>query len=217
VRSNDGELFGVSGCNRTLTFRDLFSIVTEITGIPTENIRLFSGKKLLTSSFKLAACNLKNHSVLYLHTFRLCGGGGVLHSSLHCTQLVATDFLVQETAVTPVVLSFVIPVGTTAPSVDKIVVIQRWTRNVKELLVQVLTATLYNAGDRRDNYISNTPPKRECVRSVSSGVHLALLNLLKGNTVPKKERSPNIIAAYRIQRRRTASCKMAMNPLSGQI
>ena len=55
------------------------------------------------------------------------------------------------------------------------------------------------------------------MRSVSSAVHLALLNLLNGNTVPKKERSPNVIAAYRIQRRRIASCKMAMNPLSGQI
>ena len=64
---------------------------------------------------------------------------------------------------------------------------------------------------------SNTPSKTERVRSVSSGVHITLLNLLKGNTVPKKERTPNVVAAYRILRRNIASCKMTMNPLSGQI
>ena len=46
---------------------------------------------------------------------------------------------------------------------------------------------------------------------------MTLLNLLKGNTVPKKERTPNVVAAYRILRRKIASCKMTMNPLSGQI
>ena len=43
------------------------------------------------------------------------------------------------------------------------------------------------------------------------------MNLLKGNTVPKKEWTKNIIAAYRIQRRKIASFKETLNPLSGDI
>ena len=48
-------------------------------------------------------------------------------------------------------------------------------------------------------------------------MHSALLNLLKGNTVPKKEWTKNIVAAYRIQRRKLASCKETRNPLTGDI
>ena len=34
-------VFSVSGCNKSLIFRDLFSIVKGITGIPRENIKTF--------------------------------------------------------------------------------------------------------------------------------------------------------------------------------
>ena len=66
------------------------------------------------------------------------------------------------------------------------------------------------------------PPQRMqeklVIRSVTSGVHRALLDiLLSGRSVPKKERTPQIVAAYRIKMRRIASCAMIMNPLSGEI
>ena len=53
------------------------------------------------------------------------------------------------------------------------------------------------------------------IRSVSSEIYVALLNLLKGHSVPKKERTPTVIAAYRIKLRRIASYATVMNPLSG--
>ena len=52
---------------------------------------------------------------------------------------------------------------------------------------------------------------------MSSEVHLALISLLRGNTVPKKERTPYMIAAYRIKMRRTASWDTVMNTLSGKM
>ena len=55
------------------------------------------------------------------------------------------------------------------------------------------------------------------VRSVSSEVHSALLSLLRGISVPKKERTPHTIAAYRIKMRRIASCATVTNPLSGKM
>ena len=58
---------------------------------------------------------------------------------------------------------------------------------------------------------------KDHIRSVSAGVHSALLNLLKGCTVPKKEWTQNIVAAYRIQRRKIASFKETLNPLTGKI
>ena len=58
---------------------------------------------------------------------------------------------------------------------------------------------------------------KDHIRSVSAGVYSALLNLLKGNTVPKKEWTKNIVAAYRIQRRKIASLKQTLNPLTGNI
>ena len=65
------------------------------------------------------------------------------------------------------------------------------------------------------------PPQRMqeklVIRSVTSGVHRALLDILSGYSVPKKERTPQIVAAYRIKMRRIASCAMIMNPLSGEI
>ena len=64
---------------------------------------------------------------------------------------------------------------------------------------------------------SITPPMRDHIRSISAGVHSALLNLLKGYTVPKKEWTKNIVAAYRIQRRKIASFKQMCNPLTGEI
>ena len=51
------------------------------------------------------------------------------------------------------------------------------------------------------------------IRSVSSEIYVALLNLLKGHSVPKKERTPTVIAAYKL--RRIASYATVMNPLSG--
>ena len=54
------------------------------------------------------------------------------------------------------------------------------------------------------------------IRSISSEVHSALLDLLRGHTLPKKERTPQIIAAYRIKMRRIASNASILNPLSGQ-
>ena len=53
------------------------------------------------------------------------------------------------------------------------------------------------------------------IRSVSSEIYVALLNLLKGHSVPKKERTPTVIAAYLIKLRRIASYATVMNPLSG--
>ena len=53
------------------------------------------------------------------------------------------------------------------------------------------------------------------IRSVSSEVYVALLNLLKGHRVPKKERTPTVIAAYHIKLRLIASYATVMNPLSG--
>ena len=66
------------------------------------------------------------------------------------------------------------------------------------------------------------PPQRMqeklVIHSVTSGVHRALLDiLLSGRSLPKKERTPQIVAAYRIKMRRIASCAMIMNPLSGEI
>ena len=65
------------------------------------------------------------------------------------------------------------------------------------------------------------PPQRMqeklVIHSVTSGVHRALLDVLSGRSVPKKERTPQIVAAYRIKMRRIASCAMIMNPLSGEI
>ena len=55
---------------------------------------------------------------------------------------------------------------------------------------------------------------KDHIRSVSAGVYSALLNLLKGNNVPKKEWTKNIVAAYRIQRRKI---KQTLNPLTGNI
>ena len=43
------------------------------------------------------------------------------------------------------------------------------------------------------------------------------MNLLKGYTVPKKKWTRNIVAAYRIQRRKIASFKQTLNPLTGKI
>ena len=67
-------------------------------------------------------------------------------------------------------------------------------------------------------YIQNKiPPKRQhgkiTIRSVSSEVYLGLLALLRGCSVPRKERTPHVVAAYCI---RIASCAMVLNPLSGQ-
>ena len=65
------------------------------------------------------------------------------------------------------------------------------------------------------------PPQRMqeklVIHSVTSGVHRALLDILSGRSVPKKERTPQIVAAYRIKMRKIASCAMIMNPLSGEI
>ena len=55
------------------------------------------------------------------------------------------------------------------------------------------------------------------VRSVSSEVHSALLMLLRGVNIPKKERTPHINTAYRIKMRRIASCATVRNPLSGKM
>ena len=65
------------------------------------------------------------------------------------------------------------------------------------------------------------PHQRPCgkitIRSVSSEVYSALLDdLLRGHTVPKKERTPHIIVAYRIKMRRIASYATVLNPLNGQ-
>ena len=54
------------------------------------------------------------------------------------------------------------------------------------------------------------------MRCVSSEVHSVLLSILQGNIVPKKERTPPVLAAYRIKRRRVASCATVTNPLSGK-
>ena len=50
---------------------------------------------------------------------------------------------------------------------------------------------------------------------MSFEVFTALLNLLKGHSVPKKERSPHVIAAYRIKMKRIASYGTVLNPLTG--
>ena len=52
--------------------------------------------------------------------------------------------------------------------------------------------------------------------SVSSEVYSALLALLRGCSVPMKERTPHVVAAYHINMKRIASCAMVLNPLSGQ-
>ena len=53
---------------------------------------------------------------------------------------------------------------------------------------------------------SKTLSTKVTIRSVSSEVYVALLNLLKGHSVPKKERTAPVIAAYHTT---------VMNPLSG--
>ena len=53
------------------------------------------------------------------------------------------------------------------------------------------------------------------IRSVSSEVYVALFNLLKNHSVPKKERTPTVITAYRIKLRHITSYATVMNPLSG--
>ena len=62
---------------------------------------------------------------------------------------------------------------------------------------------------------SKTLSTKVTIRSVSSEVYVALLNLLKGHSVPKKERTAPVIAAYPIKLRRIASYTTLMNPLSG--
>ena len=52
--------------------------------------------------------------------------------------------------------------------------------------------------------------------SVFSEVYSALLALLRACSVLRKKRTPHVVAAYRINMKRIASCAMVLNPLSGQ-
>ena len=56
------------------------------------------------------------------------------------------------------------------------------------------------------------------VRCVRSGVHSALIRILKGGCVPKKDRTTDEIAAYRIKQRSGLSTMVDVvkNPLSGK-
>ena len=48
-------------------------------------------------------------------------------------------------------------------------------------------------------------------------MYSALLAILRGCSVPRKKRTPHVVAAYHIAKyEKIASCAMVLNPLSGQ-
>ena len=68
----------------------------------------------------------------------------------------------------------------------------------------------------KDNKTAEKQHVKIDIRSVSSGVHSALLHVLAGNPVPRKDRTPAILAAYRIKSRKIAQLSNINNPLNGQ-
>ena len=64
---------------------------------------------------------------------------------------------------------------------------------------------------------NETSHRFKAVRSVSSGVHTSLLQILQGEAIPKKNRSLYDIAAYRIKNKPgLASVCNTRNPLTGR-
>ena len=69
----------------------------------------------------------------------------------------------------------------------------------------------------KDNKTAEKQHVKIDIRSVSSGVHSAPLHVLAGNPVPRKDRTPAILAAYRIKSRKIAHLSSINNPLNGRM